>query len=54
MRKKFDSFSTAKKLKIIDGSRMVRLDKSAKKANNIKWQLNGVLDKFHLPRKDAE
>ena len=51
---KFDSFSTSKKLKILDESRMGKQNRSAKKASNIKWQLNGVLDKYHLPKKDAE
>lgn len=27
------------------------MKKGQKKVNNIKWQLNGVLDEYHLPKK---
>ena len=44
----FENFSTLKKLKIVDENRRNGLQKdSEKKANNIKWQLNGVLDEYH-------
>ena len=40
-------------MKILDQQRQSKMKKSDKKANNVKWQLMGVLDEYNLPRKDA-
>ena len=47
----FSKFSTLKKLKILDDARQdggLR-NREEKKLNNIKWQINGVLNSFHKP-----
>lgn len=54
LKKEFKNFSTVKQLKVVDDQmRRKGLSVKDKKANNIKWQMNGVLDAYHLPKKDA-
>ena len=46
-KKNFNNFSTLKKLKIVDDARQKHMKRKDKQVNNIKWQLNGVLDEYH-------
>ena len=51
MKRGFSKFSTLRKLKFVDDARQdgVLKNPEEKRLNNVKWQINGVLNSYHKP-----